>query len=416
VTCSSAYDEEMGRRTTQMSKTGACLIALAGVAVSSGSVVGAQKSTVTVIAGGYGTTGVVRDQWDLGESGDGASSGVSAASSIAVGVRERFTPSIAGAAPTGQQASAAVAVQRISATKVPSPTFIIAHPKLPVFYVTSESGQKRANLRSIDASGQTSSTASSGGANPVRSSASPAGDRLAVANYDGSIALLSLDTNGRILRLLATASTSGSGPNVKRQGSSHPHAVVFLDDNHVLAADLGSDQVYTYALGTTRTLLSLQSTAQLAAGSGPRQVVVSPNGKYAYVVGELDSTITTFRIGSAGLLEQASTVKLAPAGALAEALIHPDGRWMVVLNRGPNTCVVFDVSGGDLKPVASPPAGCGKWPRHAAFDQSGKRLFVASQKSDELLAFSFDSRTGSVGRLLGSSPLKGAATVVLVRS
>ncbi len=295
--------------------------------------------------------------------------------------------------------------------KVSSPTFVSAHPKLKVFYVTSEQGSERENLRAMDQDGRVLSVVSSQGANPVRSAVSDDGLRLAVANYDGSIALFALNPDGTIGALLASVKTVGTGPNAKRQESSHPHAVVFADPDRLLVSDLGADVVRVFDLGRARDTLTSVNVIAMAPGSGPRQVVLSRDSKSAYVIGELDSSITQLTRDNAGMYSIAVRVPIVPSGALAEGMIHPNGRWLVVLNRGPNTCVVVDLA--ERVPTVVSSSECGAWPRYATFASAGSQIIVAAQKSNELIAFPFDASTGQIGPRTATARLEGAATVVL---
>ncbi len=145
---------------------------------------------------------------------------------------------------------------------VSSPTFVRSHPKLPVIYVTSEMGADRRNLRSVTAAGVVLSVVNSGGTAPVRSDVNAVGDRLAVANYDGSVALFALTRNGAIGNRLALVSlgngsgtqgaavTTGSSGEPDGARLSHPHSVTFNPSGTELwVADIGTDLVMRFDLG-----------------------------------------------------------------------------------------------------------------------------------------------------------------------
>lgn len=93
--------------------------------------------------------------------------------------------------------------------------------------------------------------------------------RLYCANYlSGSVVLLP----DRV------AAYSGSGPVSSRQDCSHPHCVARIPGSGLLAvADLGTDRIYVCT-----EKLDTVSAAVMPAGSGPRHIVFSPVGKYAY--------------------------------------------------------------------------------------------------------------------------------------
>ena len=57
-----------------------------------------------------------------------------------------------------------------------------------------------------------------------------------------------------------------------------------------LAVDLGADKVYVYSsLLVPHPLLDIS----MKSGSGPRHLAFHPNGKFMYVISELDNTVTS---------------------------------------------------------------------------------------------------------------------------
>ena len=67
------------------------------------------------------------------------------------------------------------------------------------------------------------------------------------------------------------------------------------DNRFALVADLGLDQVFAYPFDATQgTLGPDPRIAKAAPGSGPRHLVFSSDGKFLYVINELQSTVTTY--------------------------------------------------------------------------------------------------------------------------
>jgi 6-phosphogluconolactonase (cycloisomerase 2 family) len=167
----------------------------------------------------------------------------------------------------------------------------------------------------------------------------------------------------------------------------------------VLAVDLGLDAVLVYELDATKGKLQERSRVRFKAGSGPRHLALHPTGAYAYVVGELDSTVTVCGWQDGTLTPGAVvSTRLKPAGkqnAPAEILVSADGRFGYVSNRGDNTVAVFAVSGAGavLRLTATPSCG-GDWPRHLAIDPTGRRMYVANERSGDVSWFGLDDATG----------------------
>src|SRR6185295_11197456 len=142
-----------------------------------------------------------------------------------------------------------------------------------------------------------------------------------------------------------------------------------------------------------------QPSAELAPGAGPRHLTFHPNGKWLYVINELDSTMTVFKYNG-GTVSQMDTVSTLPADFIgtsycADVHVSPSGRFLYGSNRGHNSIVVFEIDPrtGKLKLVEHVSTG-GNWPRNFTIDPSGKFLLVANQRSDNVVTFNIDAITG----------------------
>jgi 6-phosphogluconolactonase len=244
-----------------------------------------------------------------------------------------------------------------------------------------------------------------GGA-PCYVSVTGAGRFVLVANYvGGNVAVLPVRADGGLdpaadLKL-GTAATHAV-PD--RQEAPHAHCVV-LDraERHAYACDLGADKVLVYGFDARSGKLTPAATpsVSLAPGAGPRHLTFHPRGRYAYVLNELNSTVTVFAHDAAsGTLRELQTVTALPAdfrGANTGADIHvaPGGRFLYCSNRGHDSIAAFKVDGraGTLTPVGHEPTR-GRTPRNFAIDPTGTFLLAANQNSDTVTVFRLDSRTG----------------------
>ena len=71
-------------------------------------------------------------------------------------------------------------------------------------------------------------------------------------------------------------------------------------------------------------------------GSGPRHIALAPDGKFAYVCGELDSTVNVIEFGDMGgkVVQSLSTLKEpVKNNSTAECIMSPDGKFVYVSNR-----------------------------------------------------------------------------------
>ncbi|HET6851734.1 MAG TPA: lactonase family protein [Pyrinomonadaceae bacterium] len=227
---------------------------------------------------------------------------------------------------------------------------------------------------------------------------------LLVANYTGgSIAVLPIRSDGTLAPSIELQQHEGSGVKEQQKGP-HAHCVI-LDrfERHALAADLGIDKVmiYSFDSATGKLTPAKQPWVELQAGAGPRHLTLHPNGKYAYVINELDSTLTVLKYDEmSGTLSQIETVSTLPsdfsgASFCADVHVSSSGKFLYGSNRGHDSIVVFEIDPrtGKLKLVEHVSTE-GKWPRNFTLDPSGSFLLVANQRTDNVVTFSIDPQTG----------------------
>lgn len=244
------------------------------------------------------------------------------------------------------------------------------------------------------------------GADPCYVSVDSKRSALLVANYTGgSVSVLPLRSDGTISMATDIKQHEGSGPKEQQKGP-HAHCVI-LDRNerYAFATNLGTDKVMIYRFDRATRKLSpaTQPFVELKAGAGPRHLTWHPNGKYLYVINELDSTIVTFgyneQNGTLTLIDTVSTLPEDFSGVsyCADVHVSASGRFLYGSNRGHNSIVVFEIDQqtGKLK-VVQHHSTEGDWPRNFALDPSGQFLLVANQRSDNIVTFSLDERTGQL--------------------
>ena len=243
----------------------------------------------------------------------------------------------------------------------------------------------------------------SNGASPCYISLDHTGKAALVANYvSGNVSLLPIGANGQ-LGAPSTDQHTGSGPHKNQAG---PHAHCLLPDpanKFAFAVNLGTDQVYGYRLDPAAGRLTRQPTPAFVAkpGAGPRHLVFHPNGKRAYLVNELNSTVTALSYdAAAGQFSELQTISALPAGYAGEnscADIHvaPSGLFLYASNRGHNSIAVFAIDSGTgrLLPIQDVDTQ-GKTPRNFTLDRSGRLLLVANQNSNNVVSYRVDPQSG----------------------
>ncbi|WP_420461069.1 lactonase family protein [Neolewinella sp.] len=190
----------------------------------------------------------------------------------------------------------------------------------------------------------------------------------------------------------------------RQRGAETPHAhssYYINDGREVLAVDLGTDEVWHYALNEVNGKLVSASppAVKLADGAGPRHLAIHPNGKWIYVINELGSTMTQLRLAGSSIDTVASWSTL-PAdftdfNACADVHLSQDGRYLYGSNRGHNSMVVFavDQATGALTTLEHESVA-GDWPRNFALSPAGDYLLVANQRSKNITTLRRDADTG----------------------
>lgn len=228
-----------------------------------------------------------------------------------------------------------------------------------------------------------------------------------VANYGGgSVSVLPIQRDGRLKAATGHIQHEGVGADPERQKGPHAHSInVDPSGRFAIAADLGLDKLFVYAIDTKTGKIAPHTPAAgaLAPGSGPRHVAFHPNGKVLYAINELKSTMTVFAWDKKkGALSELQTLSTLPAdfkgqSFTAEVQVHPSGRFVYGSNRGHDSISVFavDAATGKLSLTGTQSTG-GSWPRNFRLDPSGTFLLVANQRGNNVVVLKIDQRTGQL--------------------
>ena len=299
----------------------------------------------------------------------------------------------------------------ILAAEAQNPSFLEIHPTGQFLYAVSEAG----GAGSVSAYAIEADTGNlkllnkqpSGGAGPCHVSIDHMGKNLLVANYgSGSASVIPIKPDGRLGKSTGFVQHAGSSVNLKRQKVPHAHSINVSPDNRfAFVADLGIDKIMIYRLDIEKGMIVAGDPpfAKVKPGAGPRHFAFHPNGKYAYVINELDCTVTTFTYNSAsGALTEIQTITTLPNGfngsnACAEVCVHPSGKFLYGSNRGHDSLVVYrvDLADGTLTCVEHETADI-KTPRNFNVCPTGKFCLVANQGKDSVVVFRINKETGTL--------------------
>lgn len=232
------------------------------------------------------------------------------------------------------------------------------------------------------------------------------GKNLIVANYSGgTISVFGINADGSLTTAKQIIKHSGKSIDPKgRQKSAHVHMAHFSPDKKfVLVNDLGEDLIYSYSYNanSTNAPLSIKHVYKTTAGTGPRHLAFSPNGKFVYVAHEFNGVINSYRYlnGTLTKIQNTTTTNADFKGNIDGADIHisADGKFLYETNRGDaNTISVFSILPTGIIKKVQTLSTLGKGPRNFAIDPSGKHVLVAHQYTNNVVIFNRNSATGKL--------------------
>ena len=292
-----------------------------------------------------------------------------------------------------------------------NPSFVALDPKGQYVYAVREGGRAGAvvALARNPATNELTllNEQPSGGRGPCYVTVDREGRFVLAANYgSGSVALLPLAEDGSLRPASSVIQHEGSGVNRSRQNGPHAHSIVLDPANRfAYAPDLGIDKIMIYRLDREQGKLVPNDPpfAKCEPGSGPRHFTFHPDGKHAYVIEELSSTVTAFAYDAAtGALKSLQKISTLPKdfkgdSTCAEVQVHPSGRFLYGSNRGHDSIAGFAVNAqtGELRPLGHTPTQ-GKTPRNFAIDPSGTFLLAANQDSNTIVSLRINQETGEL--------------------
>lgn len=230
-----------------------------------------------------------------------------------------------------------------------------------------------------------------------------------VANYvGGNVSVYPLEKDGRLGASVELVQHTGAGPNKQRQEAAHAHSINLDRANRfAFAADLGIDRLMIYRFDAQTGKLAPnenQPFYQTKPGAGPRHFAFHPNGRFAFLINELDLTVTSLAYDEKkGTLTEIQTVSTLPADAsragatCADIHVSPNGKFLYGSNRGHNSLVSYriDEKTGRLEYLEHVSTG-GVKPRNFVIAPNGKFLLAANQDSDNVTVFRIDEKSGKL--------------------
>jgi 6-phosphogluconolactonase (cycloisomerase 2 family) len=246
------------------------------------------------------------------------------------------------------------------------------------------------------------------GKNPVHLALDPSERFLVVSNHiTGTLAVMNVAEDGSLGSLNQLLKLEGPmGPHRVEQPFSKPHFNPFdHTGSFVLVPDKGLDRIFSFRFDNGKLIPAEQPFVTTREGAGPRHLALHPTAPFAYVVNELDSTVTTYRFNSHdGSLKAQQVVTSLPStftgnSRASEIEVDSSGRFVYASNRGYDSVAAFAIDQGTglLTPVEFMPTD-GKTPRFFTLTPNERFLFALNEDSDTIISMAVDPKRGGLSK------------------
>lgn len=294
---------------------------------------------------------------------------------------------------------------------IENPSYLAISSNKNFVYAVNEAGPGKGGVSAFTFDGKTGTLkllgkTSSEGNGPCYVAVNKSSDHVFAGNYGGgNFSVLPVLENGSLGKAVQVIQHTGSSADKSRQDKPHVHSTIFSPDEKILfVSDLGTDKIMAYSYNKDNKSQPLtenkQATATVGAGSGPRHLAFSRDGKFAYSIQEMTGNITVFRY-TGSKMETVQNISMLAEGfkgdtGAADIHVSPDGKFLYSTNRGDaNEIAIFsiDEKTGMLKLTGRHPS-MGTGPRNFVISPSGNYLLVGNQKSDTVIILRRDKKTG----------------------
>lgn len=225
------------------------------------------------------------------------------------------------------------------------------------------------------------------------------GKYVLTANYSGgSMTAFQLQRKGAVAKHYQKFMGTTGGPDLTRQDTPHVHCACFTPDGkYILATDFSADRILSFSI-EGKDIYENGVAAKVSADSGPRHLVFSGDGRYAYLMSELSGNVTAFSYQD-GKLKSLQEIVSDTVGARGGADIHlsPDGKFLYTSNRLKSEGIAIfavDSETGLLTRIGDVPTGA--HPRQFNITPDGRYLFCCCRDSNKIQVFRRNLQTGAL--------------------
>lgn len=178
-----------------------------------------------------------------------------------------------------------------------------------------------------------------------------------------------------------------------------------------MAVDLGMDQVKIYEFDAETGKIKLHDILRCELESGPKHMLFTSDGKYAYLTHENKCCVTKYAYDA----EEAHFTKIQTLSTLPSTYdnynsaitlkLTSDDRYLFVTNSGNNSVAIYEVNQEDqtMKTLCILPVS-GEYPRDLAVMPNNKMIASVNQEGNSITSFKVNYEKGYI--VMNGAPLK----------
>jgi 6-phosphogluconolactonase len=301
-----------------------------------------------------------------------------------------------------------------------SPTAVLVHPSGKFAYIAN-AGEANISLFKIEKSGALTEVTprTPTGNNPASMVMDSAGSLLFCANTgSNTITAYSIDSGSGALTP-STAAPTLTGFSPIRLAISPSGKLLYV-------ANQGSASISGFTVDSTGGLTSVPNSP-IHVGQGPNWIAFDPSGKFLYVASLLDGDFSGFTVdGTSGAL---TAMNGSPYGVvtssttvtpLTSLVVDSSGKYLYVTSQSSNNVYAFTIDANSGVPTAitttpAPPYAAGTAPSFIMTDTTGKFLFVGNQSSSNITVFRIMADTGVLTSISTNSTDSAPASMAVIK-
>lgn len=303
-----------------------------------------------------------------------------------------------------------------------APFWLSLHPHRPLLYVVNEVIQHEGlptgtiETYALDTDGTMafmSRRALSLSATAPRHLAlsSDARNAIVAVHGGGAYNLLPIGEDGRLERVTGIVKETGCGDAPDHQHGAHPQMAVFdATGRRVLALDQGTERLIILELQDGG--LVVRQRYALDMGSGPRQMILHPAGRWLYVA-RLDGVVCGYAYDAARgrILDRVEWVE---TGAQVTLALHPSGEFLYSADDQTGMrCWKVNPANGRLAAAQAQcesPGGV----RAITVERSGSALIALSDALEGVVKVPIHSGSGQLGQPVLAASAPGLRSIAII--